>query len=53
MNVSFVETSLTISEGIGVVRFTLEKTTGAMGPVSVRLYTVDDSAVGKPVVLLG
>ncbi len=31
----------------GVVRFTLNKTRGAVGDVSVRLFTVDDSAMGE------
>lgn len=44
---SFVDTMLQVREGEGVVRFTLEKSAGAVGPVSVRVYTVDDTAIGK------
>ncbi|XP_064388263.1 uncharacterized protein LOC135336419 isoform X3 [Halichondria panicea] len=44
MNVSFSAVSLNEMEG-GVVRFTLDKTQGAVGDVSVRLFTIDDSAI--------
>ena len=37
---------MTVREGVGVERFTLEKTGRAVGPVSVRLFTTDDTAVG-------
>lgn len=47
MNVSFSNVELSAREGVGVVRFTLEKTSGAVGEVSVRLFTTDDSAVGQ------
>ncbi len=46
MNVSFSAVSLNEGEG-GVVRFTLDKTRGAVGDVSVRLFTIDDSAIGE------
>ena len=46
MNVSFSAVSLNEVEG-GVVRFTLDKTQGAVGDVSVRLFTIDDSAIGE------
>ena len=46
MNVSFSAVSLNEMEG-GVVRFTLDKTQGAVGDVSVRLFTIDDSAIGE------
>ena len=46
LNVSFVETSMTVREGVGVVEFTLQKGGRAVGPVSVQLYTTDDTAQG-------
>ncbi len=46
MNVSFSAVSRNEGEG-GVVRFTLDKTRGAVGDISVRLFTVDDSAIGE------
>ena len=46
MNVSFTETFINEKEGVGVVLFTLTKTMGAVGPVSVHLFTVEDSALG-------
>ena len=46
MNVSFSAVSLNDVEG-SVVRFTLDKTQGAVGDVSVRLFTNDDSAIGE------
>ncbi len=45
MNVTFTVVSRNEGEG-GVVMFTLDKTRGAVGDVSVRLFTVDDSAIG-------
>ncbi len=47
MNVSFSAVALSVREGMGVVSFTLEKTRGAVGDVSVRLFTTDDSAIGE------
>ena len=37
---------MTVREGVGVVEFTLLKAGHAVGPVSVRLYTTDDTALG-------
>ena len=37
---------MTVREGVGVVEFTLQKTGRAVGPVSVRLFTTDDTAQG-------
>ena len=46
MNVSFTQTFFEVKEGVGAVLFTLKKTLGAVGQVSVRLFTVEDSASG-------
>ena len=43
---------MTVKEGVGVVRFTLEKTGRAVGPVSVQLFTTDDTALGLLVVFI-
>ena len=40
MNVSFRETSLSVSEGGGFFELTLVKTEGAVGPVTVNLITI-------------
>ena len=48
MNVSFVETTIEVMEGVGLVTFTLEKTMGALGPVAVQIFTTSRSAVGMP-----
>ena len=37
---------MTVREGVGVEKFTLQKTGRAVGPVSVQLYTTDDTAQG-------
>ena len=47
VNVSFVEASVTVGEGVCAVIVTLEKTGSAVGPVSVRLYTINDTAKGE------
>ena len=33
-------------EGMGVVTLMLEKTEGAIGPVSIRIFTVEGTAIG-------
>ena len=46
MNVSFVATNIDVIEGAGVIKLVLKKTEGAIGPVSVRIYTEQGTAVG-------
>ena len=46
MNVSFAITDVAVSEGEGVVTLILEKTEGAIGPVSVRIFTTAGTALG-------
>ena len=46
MNVSFVSTRVEVVEGEGVVMLNLEKTTGALGPVSVQIASSDGTAIG-------
>jgi hypothetical protein len=46
MNVSFAVTDIAVSEGEGVVTLMLEKTEGAIGPVSVRIFTTAATALG-------
>ena len=46
MNISFVVTEFDVMEGEGVVTLMLEKTEGAIGPVSVRLFTEEGTALG-------
>ena len=46
MNVSFADVSVEVTEGVGLVSFLLLKTAGALGPVSVQVATVDQSAEG-------
>ena len=46
MNISFAITDVAVSEGEGVVTLMLEKTEGAIGPVSVRIFTTAGTAVG-------
>ena len=46
MNVSFAVTDIAVSEGEGVVTLMLEKTEGAIGPVSVRIFTTAGTALG-------
>ena len=46
MNISFALTDIAVSEGEGVVTLVLQKTEGAIGPVSVRIFTVAGTAVG-------
>ena len=47
MNVSFAVTDIPVSEGEGVVTLMLEKTEGAIGPVSVRIFTTAATALGR------
>ena len=44
MNISFVITNISVSEGTGFVELVLTKTEGAVGPVSVTLITMDGTA---------
>ena len=53
LNVSFAETSISVREGVGEVRFILTKSAGAVGPVSVRLFTNDDTALGLFITCFG
>ena len=46
MNISFAVTDIAVSEGEGVVTLLLEKTEGAIGPVSVRIFTIAGTALG-------
>ena len=46
MNVSFADVSVEVTEGVGLVSFLLLKTAGALGPVSVQVATIDQSAEG-------
>ena len=46
MNVSFAITDIAVSEGEGVVTLMLEKSEGAVGPVSVRIFTTAGTALG-------
>lgn len=46
MNISFAVTDVAVSEGEGVVTLMLEKTEGAIGPVSVRIFTIAGTALG-------
>ena len=46
MNISFAVTDVAVSEGEGVVILILEKTEGAIGPVSVRIFTIAGTATG-------
>ena len=46
MNISFVSTAINVSEGEGVVKLQLEKTDGALGPVAIRIFTVDGTTTG-------
>ena len=54
MNVSFAVTDVGVSEGEGVVTLMLEKTEGAIGPVSIRIFTIAATALGmtKNIVIL-
>ena len=47
MNISFIETDIDVTEGEGVAKLVLQKTEGAIGPVSIRIFTVDDTAIGS------
>ena len=46
MNISFVATNIDVIEGAGVIELVLKKTEGAIGPVSVRIYTEEGTAIG-------
>ena len=46
MIVSFADVSVEVTEGVGLVSFLLLKTAGALGPVSVQVATIDQSAEG-------
>ena len=46
MNISFAVTDIVVSEGEGVVTLMLEKTEGAIGPISVRIFTTAGLALG-------
>ena len=46
MNVSFADVSIEVTEGVGIVDFMLQKTAGALGPVSVQIFTSDGTALG-------
>ena len=46
MNVSFVQTSISTMEGVGVIELILKKSPGGIGPVSVDLRTHDGTATG-------
>ena len=46
MNVSFADISIEVTEGVGIVDFMLQKTAGALGPVSVQIFTSDGTALG-------
>ena len=46
MNISFVVTEFDVMEGEGVVTLVLEKTDGAVGPVVVKIFTVEGTAFG-------
>ena len=46
MNISFTRTVINVQERVGVVEFVLQKTPGAMGPVSVRFRTHEGTARG-------
>ena len=52
MNVSFAVTDIAVSEGEGVVTLMLEKTEGAIGPVSVRIFTTAGTALGISKILM-
>ena len=52
MNISFRETFFSMSEGDGFVNLTLVKTEGAVGDVTVFLFTMAGSAVGKLIYIL-
>ena len=49
MNISFAEVDIQVTEGTGLIRFTLQKTAGAVGPVSVQIATVGTTATGNSV----
>ena len=47
MNVSFAVTDITVSEGECMVTLMLEKSEGAVGPVSVGIFTTAGTALGR------
>ena len=46
MSISIVVTEIDVIEGECDVRLILKKTEGAIGPVSVRIYTEEGTAIG-------
>lgn len=53
MNISFASTAINVSEGEGVVvQLRLMKTDGALGPVAIRIFTVDGTATGMVIYIL-
>ena len=46
MNISFIATEIEVMEGAGVVTLMLKKTEGAIGPVSIRIFSVEGTAIG-------
>ena len=46
MNISFIATEIEVVEGMGVITLMLKKTEGAIGPVSVKIFTVEGTAIG-------
>lgn len=49
MNVSFADVTIEVAEGVGFVNIVLQKTMGALGPVSVQIATGDGTATGNNV----
>ena len=52
MNVSFADISIEVTEGVGIIDFMLQKTAGALGPVSVQIFTSDGTALGMKIMYL-
>ena len=46
MNISLASTEINVTEGEGVVTLLIRKTDGAIGPVAVRIFTVEGTATG-------
>ena len=46
MNISFITTEIEAVEGVGVITLILKMTEGAIGPVSIRIFTVEGTALG-------
>ena len=47
MNISFVTTTIDVMEAEGVAKLMLRKTDGAIGPVSIRIFTIEETATGN------